>query len=71
MREKSETKLEPCPFCGGEAYVDSAVIFFNLPKSLRWRAECSACHARTAEKGSREEAVRAWNRRTREQSGGV
>ena len=59
------TKLEPCPFCGGDAYVDGVVTFFNLPKSMRYHAECSTCHARTAETATQMEAISRWNQRTK------
>jgi hypothetical protein len=45
-------RLEPCPFCGGEATLRDG------------SAECRKCHAGIDE-NSEEAAIAAWNRRER------
>lgn len=47
--------LKPCPFCGGEAYLES---YFD-----RVFVECSGCKACTNVYEKCEEAEAAWNRR--------
>lgn len=50
----SDTKLKPCPFCGGEAR------FANTDEN--WIA-CVDCGAETTFFDTKEEAIEAWNRR--------
>ena len=53
-----ETKLKPCPFCGGKP-----VIYKSISDRKAW-VMCSECGA-TSSSGFREKtAIRAWNRRT-------
>lgn len=53
------TELKNCPFCGGEAEIwvsdvsDRAVIY------------CRGCDAQIPIKPNEEEAIEAWNRRTK------
>lgn len=47
--------LNPCPFCGGEAEIESSDRYV--------RAVCPACGARTVSKYTAEAAVAAWNTR--------
>ena len=49
----ADTKLKPCPFCGGEAH------FVN---NDNWIA-CGDCGAETSYFDTKEEATEAWNRR--------
>ena len=52
-----ETKLKPCPFCGGKP-----VIYKSMPDRRAW-VMCSECGA-TSPSGFREKtAIKAWNRR--------
>lgn len=57
----SELKLKPCPFCGGKAIPvvdDETEDFFGV--------KCFACGGSIqAEKESLDEAIEAWNRRTK------
>lgn len=51
------SKLEPCPFCGGEA------IYGKSEASGRVRAVCVDCLASTDWLAGTDEAAAAWNRR--------
>ena len=61
--------LEPCPFCGGEAEIQTVVSKFWNGKKFYYVIclDCEATKGYTEEAGafylSREEAVREWNRR--------
>lgn len=60
----SETKLKPCPFCGGEAMLDREAIFCdNCHVSMRIDDRLYNKEAETY-KEAREQAIEAWNRRT-------
>lgn len=50
-------ELKPCPFCGGEAV--RKCIFPNR----YFFVECKNCHVSLPFKGTKEEAIEAWNRR--------
>lgn len=45
-------QLEPCPFCGGEAYYYAETV------------TCKKCGCRTAENVAADYAIATWNRRT-------
>lgn len=51
-----ETKLKPCPFCAGEA-----VLFARFMPT--W-VMCKKCGATTKAKYDVNDAIKAWNRRT-------
>lgn len=51
----TETKLKPCPFCGGEA---RCIEFYGL-----YHVICCDCHAAGQDCSTRELAVSAWNAR--------
>lgn len=48
----SETKLLPCPFCGGEAEVCGYYFI-----------QCTKCGSSTLTHTNREESIKAWNTR--------
>ena len=48
-------KIKPCPFCGGEAELNSGVE--------NW-VECTVCHNRTDTWLCDSKAIERWNRRT-------
>lgn len=56
-----ETKLLPCPFCGGEAYEAAR---------HNWAVACADCFAIGPVHVTREAAVREWNRRAPSQTTG-
>ena len=53
--EEKESKLKPCPFCGGDAilYIDCGYYI----------AECENCEAVSGEHKTAEETLKAWNNR--------
>ena len=53
----TEPKLNPCPFCGGEAKV------IGRGKYSDYLAKCLSCGATSEYKGTPEEAAETWNRR--------
>ena len=53
----AETKLLPCPFCGGEARM---VCFI---KSIGWTIYCPKCKVEMPSNPDKTEAIEAWNRR--------
>lgn len=54
----TENKLKPCPFCGGEAYID---VYDD-----KLYARCHACESMTALYDDIQEAIDAWNTRADE-----
>ena len=50
------TELKKCPFCGWGTIADGGGFFSHA-------CECNACHAKTKNYKTWEEAVEAWNRR--------
>lgn len=53
-----ENELLPCPFCGGKAFLNK-----EWEETFGFFGECSECESSTYYSLSREEAVKAWNRR--------
>lgn len=71
----SEIKLKPCPFCGGEALLESeadptyAPTFYDpgcANASVVWWCKCVECGATVALQESEQNAAEAWNRRAGE-----
>lgn len=57
-------ELKPCPFCGGKGYVICGSSYtFGFPA---YSVECEKCGTVGAVKGSKQEAVEAWNGRAYE-----
>ena len=55
------SELKPCPFCGGEAYMETH-RFNNLPDTFSVR--CKHCKVQTYSfYNTEQEALNAWNRR--------
>ena len=54
--KKYNTELKKCPFCGWGTIVDGGGFFSHA-------CECNACHAKTKNYKTWEEAVEVWNRR--------
>ena len=66
-------KLKPCPFCGGKAavllnpqYYFSDAGQIQHRQKLFYRIACHACGALTQLMETKQEAIEAWNRRTKE-----
>lgn len=61
-------KLKPCPFCGGEATIES----FQVRKGFEAVIQCCGCLVNMPtityddEETAKENSVKAWNRRTEE-----
>lgn len=53
----TETKLKPCPFCGGKPDLGS------YSSSGNWIVVCSKCEAETQIYETEQKAVKAWNTR--------
>lgn len=58
---KNETKLLPCPFCGGEAV--TAEMYNTKLKKLFPIVKCLDCECRTPMTETFEEAIAVWNTR--------
>lgn len=58
------SELQPCPFCGGNAYVTHGYCSNHAtwPGDF-WRVFCGSCQARQLFHVSDADAVAAWNRR--------
>lgn len=56
-------ELKLCPFCGAKAEVYQTI-------ESRWVIECLLCFARSWARDSKEEAIKAWNRRAKITDGG-
>lgn len=55
-------ELKPCPFCGGKANVYSYDPYDGYQGNCAvWRVMCCKCKA-LIQRGTKEEAVAAWNR---------
>lgn len=56
--------LKPCPFCGGVAIMDFALINKKHVGIVEFhKVKCATCKSQTNIFASREEAVNLWNRR--------
>ncbi len=60
-KEKEVIKLEPCPFCGGEA--DTNELMTQPKRQYYLSCMSVGCGAEGPMRYSLEEAVEAWNRR--------
>lgn len=62
-----ETKLKPCPFCGGSAFT-SKEIYPTGEEAwhvLHWEdGNCFIANTINGDYDTEEEAIEAWNRRT-------
>ena len=56
-------KLRNCPFCGGEAFCNEYLYSCEPGRAILYTVECDECHATTFEYGSKQEAIKTWNRR--------
>lgn len=56
------TKLQPCPFCGGEADCNDMGLTDHEGNPLWW-VVCLGCKVSTHGDKTRQEAIAAWNRR--------
>ena len=58
-------ELKPCPFCGGEAEIET--FYPSSPmRLLGWKyayVECQVCGCRSGVKIGVDEAIETWNRR--------
>ena len=57
MTETTTPELLPCPFCNGEACINSE------PNRVWRRVQCTGCETEQADSHSLEEAVALWNTR--------
>lgn len=55
---EAEEELLPCPFCGGTPEPRHGTSGF-------YRVQCDACGSSTENYDTKEEAIAAWNRRTK------
>lgn len=62
-------ELKPCPFCGGEAWIDEfQQEHFNRPKlEYVWSIECKECAFSSRYHKSKDEAIEKWNTRAKQQ----
>lgn len=58
---EAEEKPLPCPFCGGETEVDSAIHY----GSYYYFVQCKICHMSSISCLMKDEAIAAWNRRVK------
>lgn len=61
----SDTKLKPCPFCGGRASAnyDSDGVTDYLGHERKWSIVCNNCCATTGLCCSGDKAMELWNTR--------
>jgi len=59
-------KLKKCPFCGGEAYI----LGWKADKAFEgedtYTIRCYKCKISIAINGTKQQAIEAWNKRTKE-----
>ena len=62
----SDVELKPCPFCGGEAYLKSAlsdiVVAYVIPTN-EYKVICKNCRCSSGVWMQKSKAVETWNRR--------
>lgn len=71
-------KLKPCPFCGGEAEIKNFDGYHRYANGVVDFIQCKKCGGRTREYYThikteidmRQEAIKAWNRRTNDKENG-
>jgi len=61
-------ELKPCPFCGSSPWLHSykGIFVGEIPYrgDIGYRVECEGeCHAMTCYWHSKDEAIKAWNKR--------
>jgi Lar family restriction alleviation protein len=61
IKNPRRSRLEPCPFDGGEARLMKDAVRTHLPHFV----ECKTCHARTGFARLQGAAVSQWNRRSK------
>lgn len=55
-------QLKPCPFCGGNARIETVTT--AMEKEPRFRVRCSKCWCETSwDFWSEDDAAEAWNKR--------
>ena len=61
-------ELKPCPFCGGEAFLnfDPEAVEDTFGRKWAFNVFCGNCCATTGICWSKEQAIEAWNRRAYE-----
>ena len=62
----SEIKLLPCPFCGGEAKIESISNSIGDILLVGYKVKCTQCYASTLPNnytGDKQEAIKRWNTR--------
>lgn len=57
-------ELKPCPFCGGKAAIGT--LFHSRDNIVKYTMKCSGCGVLTPLYKTKQEARKAWNRRTKE-----
>lgn len=55
--------LKPCPFCGGEAELESRFFPYSYPTQDWYYVYCKSCNVQVDEYESKEKAIEAWNKR--------
>ena len=56
-------ELKPCPFCGGEGYLNDITY---LDEKTRYYIMCTKCKASTGLQKSKKAAINIWNTRAKE-----
>lgn len=59
----SETKLRPCPWCGGEGFIRDYTRLKSRPSVIDFWVACSACFVTCRHASSEAAAVANWNTR--------
>lgn len=64
LKHKVHYKSKSCPFCGGEAECSDSSCTVN--GEFKWTVECLNCGVMTSPFETKEDAIKAWNRRKEE-----